>query len=117
MLEGDDFLDEEVTNNVKRYEKMLRNKTNDYFDAEAYEGIIEFYIQKNRLKKALDAITNARNIYGSHTEFNIQLAEVYVLSERYFDAIDELEKIELYEPFNPEMLLLKGETLFKYGRF
>ncbi len=41
-MDGNDFLGEEVSSNVQRYEKMLRNKTKDYFDADAIEGIIEY---------------------------------------------------------------------------
>ena len=54
MMEGDDFLSEDVSNDVQRYEKMLRNKTNEYFDTESLEGLIDFYIQLNKVKKAFD---------------------------------------------------------------
>jgi hypothetical protein len=59
MMDGDDFLSEDVSNDVQRYEKMLRNKTTEYFDAETLEGIIDYYIQTNKLKKAFAAVTYA----------------------------------------------------------
>jgi tetratricopeptide (TPR) repeat protein len=42
---------------------------------------------------------------------------VFVLLGKFEDAIEEIEKAELYEPFNPELLLLKGETLLNYQNF
>jgi hypothetical protein len=50
-MDADDFLDEEVQSNVQRYEKMLRNKTREFFEAEALEDICDYYIQKEKLKK------------------------------------------------------------------
>ena len=45
-MEGEDFLDKDVLSSVKRFEKMIRNKTQDYFDTETIESITEYYIVK-----------------------------------------------------------------------
>ena len=117
MMDGEDFLSEDVSNDVKRYEKMLRNKTTEYFDAETLEGIIDYYIQTNKLKKAFAAVTYALNLYQSHSEFLLQKAEVYILGERYESALEELETVENFEPFNTDLHLLKGETLINLRQF
>jgi hypothetical protein len=62
-MDADDFLDEEVKSNVQRYEKMLRNKSTEYFDTEALDTIIEYYIEKEKLKKALEVIYFAEGLY------------------------------------------------------
>src|ERR1041384_2075672 len=109
-MDPDDFLDEEVMSNVQRYEKMVRNKAKDYFDTDALESIIEYYINKNKLPKALDVISFAQELYPQYSQFNLKKAEALVLLGKFNDAIDEIEKVELYEPFNAELFLLKGET-------
>jgi len=113
----EDFLDEEITSQVQRYEKMVRNKTTDYFDAETLESIIDFYLTKEKPKKALEVVYYAEDIYPQQTGFLLQKAEVFGALGKFGDAIDILEKLELYEPFNPELHLLKGEMLLNLESF
>lgn len=117
MLDGEDFLSEDVINDVQRFEKMLRNKTSEYFDAESLEGIVDYYIQTNKLKKAFAAVIYSLNLYASHSEFVLQKAEIYILGERFENAIAELESIENYEPFNTNLHLLKGEAFINLQKF
>ena len=117
MMDGEDFLSEDVSNDVERYEKMLRNKTNEYFEAEALEEIIDYYIQHNKLKKAFAAVAYALHLYEAHSEFILQKAEIYMLGEKFEKAIEQLEKVENYEPFNADLHLLKGESYLNLGEF
>jgi tetratricopeptide (TPR) repeat protein len=116
-MDADDFLDEDVTSNVQRYEKMLRNKTNDYFDAEALEIIVEYYIQKDKLKKALEVVYFGEDLYAYYTGFKLKKAEIFVMMGNLLEAIVELEKVEVYEPFNTDLLLLKGEAYLNMDEF
>lgn len=116
-MDADDFLDENVTSNVQRYEKMLRNKSQDYFDAETLENIIDYYIQKDKFKKALEVVYYGEELYSYYTGFKLKKAEVFVLLGKLDEAIIEIEKIELYEPFNPELFLLKGEAYLNLDSF
>ena len=94
-----------MLSNVDRYEKMLRNKTQDFFDTETIESIAEYYIVKDQLKKALDVVHYGETLYPYHTGFKFKKAEVFLELEKFEDAIEELEKAELYEPFNSELFL------------
>jgi hypothetical protein len=38
---------------VERYEEMIRNHDQYFFDAQAFENIIDYYIEKNDAPKAL----------------------------------------------------------------
>ena len=75
-MDGNDFLGEEVTSNVQRYEKMIRNKTRDYFDAEAIEGIVDYYIQTEKLKRASEAVEFGKEMYPMNVNFWIKNAEI-----------------------------------------
>ncbi len=115
-MEGNDFLGEDISSNVQRYEKMIRNKTQDYFDVDAIEGIIDYYIQHGKYKRAMQAVAFGQELYHSHVNFIVKLAEIYVLQEDYNLAQAELDKAELYEPFNPDLFLLKGEVSLNLGK-
>jgi tetratricopeptide (TPR) repeat protein len=110
-MEGNDFLGEETSNFVQRYEKMLRNRSKDYFEPDAIEMIAEHYLQQEKYKKAEAAIAFGQEIYPQHVGFWIKLAEVYLHTDRYEMALTELEKAVIYEPCNSEIYLLKAEVL------
>src|SRR5690606_30517965 len=78
--------------------------------AEALETIIEYYISKDKLKKALEVIYYGENLYPYFMGFGLKKSEVFVMMGKFDDAIEELDKVELYEPFNAALFLLKGET-------
>ncbi len=110
-MEGNDFLGEETSNFVQRYEKMLRNRTKDYFEPDAIELIAEHYLQQEKYKKAESAIQFGLEMYPQHVGFWVKLAEVYLHTDKYNLALTELDKAAIYEPCNAEVYLLKGEVL------
>lgn len=110
-MEGNDFLGEETSNFVQRYEKMLRNRTKDYFEPDAIEMIAEHYLQQEKYKKAESAIHYGLDMYPQHVGFWVKLAEVYLHTDRHDLALVELDKAAIYEPCNSEVYLLKGEVL------
>ena len=44
---------------VERYEEMIRNHDQYFFDAQAFENIIDYYIEKNDPAKALQVVEYA----------------------------------------------------------
>jgi tetratricopeptide (TPR) repeat protein len=116
-MDADDFLDEETLSHAARFEKMIRNKSKDYFDAETLEAISEYYINGDKLKKALEVIYYGEEIYPYYNGFALKKAEVFGLMGKHEEAIEVLDKCELYEPFNPELFLLKGENLLNIQHF
>ena len=47
---------------VERYEEMIRNHDQYFFDAQAFENIIDYYIEKNDPPKALQVAADEVNI-------------------------------------------------------
>ncbi|MCK6610691.1 MAG: tetratricopeptide repeat protein [Bacteroidia bacterium] len=109
-MEGNDFLGEETSHYVDRYERMLRSKGREFFEPEAIELIADHYISHDKLKKALEVVLFGLDMYPNHIGLWIKKAEVHIYAEKFEKALIELEKAELYEPFNPDILLLKGEV-------
>ena len=50
MDEDFDYNDaEDLRFSVERYEEMIRNKDQYFFDAQSFEGIIDYFIEKNEI--------------------------------------------------------------------
>jgi tetratricopeptide (TPR) repeat protein len=116
-MDADDFLDEDTLSHAARFEKMIRNKSKDYFDAETLESISEYYINQDKLKQALEVLYYGEELYPYFNGFALKKAEVFGLMGKFEDALEVLEKCELYEPFNPDLFLLKGENLLNLQQF
>ncbi len=106
-MDADDFLDEEVQSNVQRYERMLRNKTREFFEAEALEDICDYYVQKEKLKKALEVLYYGEELFPNHIGFMVQKASVFLAMGKLEEALEIVENAELYEPFNADIALIK----------
>lgn len=60
---------EEQKFSVDRYEEMIRNEDQYFFDTKAFEGIIDYYMDKNDPIKALQVVDYAINQHPFETNF------------------------------------------------
>ena len=65
---------EEQKASVNRYEEMIRNEDQYFFDSIAFEGIIDFYTEKNDPIKALQVISFAMNQHPFETSFLLKFS-------------------------------------------
>src|SRR5580693_107960 len=77
---------------VERYEEMIRNHDQYFFDAQAFENIIDYYIEKNDPAKALQVVEYACNQHPFAAVFLIKQAQLFVVTNRVSDAFLALEK-------------------------
>jgi hypothetical protein len=59
---------EEEEELIRSFEENLKKKTSSFFDLEAYETIIYYYIDRSKHKKALIAVSLAMDQYPYSTE-------------------------------------------------
>src|SRR3569832_1307826 len=82
---------------VERYEEMIRNHDQYFFDAQAFENIIDYYIEKNDPAKALQVVENACNQHPYAAVFLIKQAQLFVVTNRVSDAFETQEKAAMLE--------------------
>ena len=61
---------------VERYEEMIRNQDQYFFDAQAFEYIIDNYIEKNDPVKAIQVVEFALNQHPYAAIFLIKQAQL-----------------------------------------
>ncbi|MCB0820716.1 MAG: hypothetical protein KDC13_08840, partial [Bacteroidetes bacterium] len=102
---------EENENNdlaVKRFEQMLRDNDEYFFDRDDLEQIVEHYILGNHHNKALKAISFATGQYPGSTYFLLRKSQLLSAEGRYKEALDLLDEVEIFEPGNPEIAITRG---------
>ena len=96
---------------VARFESMMSSKDHHFFESDELEDIIEYYSEKGKWKKALNAVELALEYYGFNTDFHIHKTNLLISLEKYNEALNILNEIEPIIPLQFELHLYKGDCL------
>lgn len=103
----------EVLSSVTRFESMVAQQENYYFDCEEFQDIIEYYVLRSDFDQAKYVVEYSLNLHPTNVELKILKTQVFVGLFKYKEALDLVEEIELFEPYNVDLLLVKGTILSK----
>jgi tetratricopeptide (TPR) repeat protein len=78
---------EEEEELIRRFEENLKRNSADFFDIDAYETIIDYYLDNNKFKKALSAVNQAIETYPYSTELMTVKAQILSNLELYEEAL------------------------------
>src|SRR5690606_15574189 len=108
-MEEEEFeFSEDPKLSVERYEEMIRNQDQYFFDAHVFENIIDYYIEKNDPVKALQVIDYAVSQHPFAAVFFIKKAQLHVFTNSLDLAFEALEKAELLEPSEADIFMIRG---------
>ncbi|MFZ6009992.1 MAG: tetratricopeptide repeat protein, partial [Bacteroidota bacterium] len=99
---------EEENELIKRFEDHLRKKKAEFFDLDAYEQIIDYYMFRGKHTKALHAVNQAISQYPFSSELITVKAQVLSNLEEYDEALELLEQAHALQPNDSEIYLTKG---------
>ena len=98
---------------ISRYENMLNNNTQSFFDSHEFEDIADHYIEKGLLGEAMGSMEMAFKQYPFSANFLIKKAQILTILERLPEAETALDIAETLEPSNPDLHIAKGSILSK----
>ncbi|MCA6408222.1 MAG: tetratricopeptide repeat protein, partial [Cytophagales bacterium] len=107
---------EEEEELIKRYEENLRANSIGYFDIDAYEVIVDHYMEKLKFKKALAAINQATEQFPFSTGLIAIKAQILSNLEQYEEALELLEMARNLHPMDIEVYLSIGSILSLQGK-
>src|SRR5476649_305163 len=102
---------------VERYEEMIRNHDQYFFDAQAFENIIDYYIEKNDPAKALQVSEYARNQHPFAAVFLIKQAQLLVVTNRAVEAFAALDKAAMLEASDADIYIIRGNLYESMERY
>lgn len=110
MNEDFEMMDENQINDlVRRFESMLDDGSQVYFDADELEAIVDYYFEKQVTVEAEKAIEIALQLFPSATAFKIKKSRLLAYQKAYYEALELLNQIELIEVANEEIYISKAE--------
>lgn len=97
--------DSEAEGLVKKFEDMLAQDRNYYFDLDEFESIIEFYISDNKLTEASKAIVYASEMFPNSTVLMLREAQLLASNGHLERALIRMKNLLAFEPNNEEIHL------------
>lgn len=94
----------------------LRNGYSGFIEEEAFEKIIEYYDDKEELSKAMEAADTALEYFPFSSSLLIKKADLLLATRKYTEALDTLEKAELFDAKDINLYILKTEAYLALDR-
>ena len=109
MFEDEElYSGENIKENINRFEKMLKENEQYFFDVNVFEDILDFYIEINNAKKAFKLIEFASLQHPDSTVILLRKAQLLASTNKPQRALEILSKLEGMEPSNVEIYFTKG---------
>jgi len=102
---------------VKFYEEQHKKRDLSFFDADDLNQIIDYYISRKEIGKALKCTGKALELFSNDSRLIIKGVRLYIDSFDYETAFDVLEKSELSMRTNPDFWIIYAEACAAEGDY
>ncbi|MBK5202868.1 MAG: hypothetical protein JJE45_04040, partial [Prolixibacteraceae bacterium] len=110
--ESQEFSDnEKLMEEVKRFQKMIKNNHFEYFDVSETEEIADYFLDCGKIILAKKAVDNGLDIHPSATALQIRKAKLLLLDKKTEECLKIIQNIEDMESTNSDIYLIKGCAL------
>jgi len=106
---------EDINSSVQRFEKMLNNQEDSFFDIDTLEQIADHYFMQSKFDEALKACDLGLTHFPYTLELIILKAQVLGEIQKPEDAMEIIENAILLFPTDIELILVKGSLLSQMG--
>ncbi|WP_038032425.1 tetratricopeptide repeat protein [Thermonema rossianum] len=102
---------------VQRFEEMLLNQEQFFFEVEAYEAIIDHYSSQGKWDEALHACEIGIRQHPFSSDLLLDKADLLTRLGQYDEALSLIEQVLMLHPSETDALLLKSNILSILSRF
>lgn len=101
---------DELRELLNQYENLRTGRQHTFLEEEAFERIIDHYDEKDQLPKAMEAAEIGIEQFPFSSVLLIKLADLLLASRKYSDALEILEKAELFDSSDINLFILKTDA-------
>ncbi len=114
MYEEEEFTD--LNPLIDRFEEMLDRQEVWFFDVQEFEAIADFYYERGRIGRALQAAEIASQQHPACAAFVVRKAQYFTATDKLRLARRELSRLEGLEPDSFDYYLAQGAIFSKEGK-
>ena len=101
---------EQLRELIRQYEHLKNGRKHSFIDEDSFERIIAYYQEKEDLARAMEAAEIASEQYPYSAQLLIKKADILLANRRYMEALDILEKAELFDSADINLYILKTDA-------
>ncbi|HEX8357662.1 MAG TPA: tetratricopeptide repeat protein [Segetibacter sp.] len=101
---------EEMKELLKQYENLRTGRQHTFLEEDAFERIIDYFDEKDELVKAMEAADLGIEQFPFSSVLMIKKADLLLASRKYWDALEILEKAELFDSNDINLFILKTDA-------
>lgn len=109
-MKADPHEDRDAIDELLKLYNNLRNGRGAFIEEEAFERIIDYYDEKEELSKAMEAVDTALEYFPFSSSLLIKKADLLLATRKYQQALETLEKAELFDAKDINLYILKTEA-------
>ncbi len=109
------FGDNQFDELLARYEKMLGEGEQYYFDVEDFEQIIDHYLDVSKTGKALHAVRYAFRLHPNAFALKVKKAQIHLRNKNPKRALSTLKEVQGLEASNNEFYITLGHAYLLLG--
>lgn len=101
---------------VEQFEQYLKDNAYTYFDEEGLEMLLEYYEMRNLPEREEAVIDFALTQNPFSSEFLVRKAEFLLNRKRYTEALETLDKAQLFDSREVDIYLLRSDIFVEQNR-
>lgn len=108
---------EDLRELIRQFENMQEGRSHSFLDEDSFELIIDYYDDQDDLKKALLAAELAIEQFPFSALLMLKKADLLIEAKRYDEALELLEKADMFDPGDIFLYILKTDAYLGLNRF
>lgn len=101
---------EEMRELLRQFENLRSGRQHAFLEEEAFERIIDFFDEKDDLTKAMEAADLGIEQFPFSSVLMIKKADLLLAGRKYWEALQILEKAELFDSNDINLFILKTDA-------
>ena len=100
----------EIKELLQQFENLRIGRKHSFLEEEAFERIIDYFDDNDELSKAMEAADLGIEQFPYSSVLMIKKADLLLASRKYWDALDILERAELFDSSDINLVILKTDA-------
>ena len=101
---------EELRELLRQFENLRNGRQHTFLEEDAFERIIEYFDEKDDLAKAMEAADVGVEQFPYSSILMIKKADLLLTARKYWEALEILEKAELFDNSDINIFILKTDA-------
>jgi len=101
---------EELKELLQQYNHLKAGRQHSFLEEESFERIIDYFDDQEDLPQALEAATIGLEQFPYSSALMLKKADLLLATRKYYQALDILEKAELYDHNDINLYILKTDV-------